>query len=246
MKIKDILTHLETSFPLEKQESWDHSGLQVGNIENECDRVLICLNVDQHTIQQAIDHHCQLIVSHHPFLFHPVKEIDQNTTLGHNIIQLIKHDVTVYSMHTNYDALKMNTKNKKKMGCINIQPVDFTGISRVGQLKESMTLDQLIQKLKQQFNLPYIRICGNKPDLVHTISLCAGSGHDYINEALDVSDVFITGDLTYTHAMDIILRKQGCVIELPHFIEEAFKKDIQSYILIDSIISDESDYFQVL
>ena len=128
MKIKEILTHIEKSFPLEKQESWDHTGLQLGNVEDECQRVLLCLNVDESTIQQAIEHHCELIISHHPFIFHAIQQIDTATIQGNNIKQLILNDISVYSMHTNYDAIRMNSLLLSKMGCKKIQQVDESGI----------------------------------------------------------------------------------------------------------------------
>lgn len=246
MKIRDLLYELEVNFPLDKQEPWDHSGLQLGNIENECDHVLICLNVDENTIQQAIENKCQLIISHHPFLFHSINTIDLTTVQGNNIKELITHDITVYSMHTNYDALRMNEMLLEKIECIHIESIDESGITRVGDFRHDVTFEDLIQKFKNLFQLKYVRVCGTIPKKVKTIALCAGSGHDYIDIALQHADVYITGDLTYSHAMDIILRKDGCVIELPHFIEEAFKEDIIKYLSVNTILAKEFDYFEII
>ena len=246
MKIKEILKNLEMTFPLEKQEPWDHSGLQVGNIENECTNILVCLNVDAATIQQAIEHHCNLIISHHPFLFHPIHTLDFTTIRGNNIKTIVDHNLTVYSMHTNYDALAMNKIILENLGCVNIQTIDTTGILRSGRFLNDLNFNELINKLKTYFNLDRIRYCGIIPENIKTIALCAGSGHDFIQEALAQVDVFITGDLTYTHAMDIIEMKKGCVIELPHFIEEEFKKDIIQYLPEHIVIAKEEDYFKTI
>lgn len=244
MEISYIIHELESKYPLCKQEQWDHSGLQLGNIYNECKGILVCLNVDENTITQAIEHDCNLIISHHPFLFHPVKEIDTTTIRGKNIAQLIKNDITVYSMHTNYDALRMNSMLLEKLGCIYIESVDESGICQMGSFKLGLYFEELISLLKETFNHQHIRVCGKVPTKVKTISLVAGSGHDYMKEALSQSDVFITGDLTYTHAMDIIELKEGCVIELSHFIEEAFKQDIKDLVGDQALLATESDYYR--
>lgn len=247
MKIKEIIESLESLCPLEKQESWDHSGLQIGNIENECQAIMVCLNIDENTIQQAISKNVNLMISHHPFLFHAINTIDFNTKHGNNIKTLIQNDVTVYSMHTNYDSIRMNSIILDNLNCHSIESIEESGIVRKGSLKKELTFNELIQLLKQEFHLNSIRYCGDVPnDRIETITLCAGSGHDYIDLALEHSNVFITGDLTYTHAMDIILRKNGCVIELPHFIEEAFKKDIIQYLPCNAYKANEKDYFTTI
>lgn len=246
MKIKKVLEDLEKSFPLDKQEPWDHSGLQIGNVENECTQILVCLNVDYTTISQAIEHHCNLIISHHPFLFHPLHTIDYTTVRGNNVKTLIHHDITVYSMHTNYDALAMNKVILEMLGCVDVQTLDSTGILRVGTFTYSLSFYELTERLKKYFNLKNIRYCGSVPNHIDRISLCAGSGHEYIQEALNHSDIYITGDLTYSHAMDIIELKRGCVIELPHFIEEIFKKDMIKYLPSNSILANEEDYFSII
>lgn len=246
MKIKTILSQIETHFPLTMQESWDNSGLQVGNVESECERVLVCLNVDYNTIHQAIQHNCQLMISHHPFLFHSVSTIDLGTTKGQDIYQLLTHNIAVYSLHTNYDKLAMNEVILKGLGCDEISLIEGNDILRLGTFKEAMSFDAFIDLLKTHFHLPYLRYCGTACQNISKVALCAGSGHDEIDLALNHADVYLTGDLTYSHAMDIILKKQGCVIELPHFIEEAFKKDISHYLPIEVIMAEEYDYFKTI
>lgn len=249
MKINDILTKLDEMFPLNCQESWDHSGLQLGNTYQDVKKILITLNVDETTIQQAIDSGTNLIISHHPFLFHAVQTIDTSTIFGKNIAQLLNHQICVYSMHTNYDALRMNRLLLEKIGCQMIEAVDNSGILCIGKMPEAIPFDDFLIRLKKTFSLTYLRWCGHDPKMVKKVSFCAGSGHDFMNQALAISDVYVTGDLNYSHAMDIILKSHGAVIDVPHFIEEAFKKDIYEKLSewtdLDVLIADEKDYFHI-
>ena len=244
MKIRDIISNLELHFPLDKQEDWDHSGLQIGNIDNECHKVLTCLNLDKNTLNQAVQNQCNLIITHHPFIFHPVYSIDFNTNKGYIINELIKHNITVYSMHTNYDSLRMNEMLLEKMGCRHIESVSSDGIVRIGDFGLGITFESLIEQLKNVLQVECVRVVGNNNPKIKTISLCAGSGHDYIDEALAHSDVYITGDLTYSHAMNIIDMKEGCVIDIPHFVEQFFKEDIKRYIDCEVCVAQENDYFK--
>lgn len=246
MKINDIFALLEELCPLSLQESWDHSGLQIGNVNKQVENILICLNVDEHTINQAIKNKCNLIISHHPLLFHSIHTIDLNKKHSKNIEKVIKNDICVISLHTNYDKTRMNTILLECLGCLNIKAIDDVGILRVGDLKESLKFNDFIHLLKQTFGLKYIRYVGTKLDLIQKICICAGSGHDEIEKAFEHCDVYITGDLTYTHAMSIIQHEHKLVIELPHFIEEIFKIDISKHLPMKCIIADEEDYFTII
>lgn len=246
MRIKEVLDDLEAIVPLNLAEDWDHSGLQIGNAHHELQGVLLCLNVDAYTIKQAIETNCNLIISHHPFLFNRFNTIDLETTFGQNIEAVLSHHITVYAMHTNYDKVRMNLQLLRKLGCKDVVASEFVGFGILN--KASQPLD-FMEKVKQTFGLAYLRVVGHLPNGIQKISMCAGAGHDFINEALDKSDVYLTGDLTYTHAMDIILRKQGAVIEVPHFIEAFFKEDLGEILTkqyqFRCVQADEKDYFQI-
>src|SRR5690625_1549323 len=82
---------------------WDNAGLQIGSHNNEVKRVMITLDVLEHVVDEAIDQEVNLIVSHHPLLFQPMKQIDTDTPKGRILQKLIQHNITVYSSHTNLD-----------------------------------------------------------------------------------------------------------------------------------------------
>jgi len=103
MKISQILTELENYAPLSLQESFDNSGLQVGDISQEARGILLCLDVTEEVVEEAIALNCNLIISHHPLLFKPLKKLTGKTYIERCVIKACKHDIVVYASHTNMD-----------------------------------------------------------------------------------------------------------------------------------------------
>ena len=103
MRIKDILQTIEQLAPLSLQESYDNSGLQVGDPNREVNGVLVCIDVTENVIDEAISLGCNLIIAHHPIAFRPFKSLTGKTYVERCIIQAIKQDIAIYAAHTNLD-----------------------------------------------------------------------------------------------------------------------------------------------
>ncbi|MDF2455948.1 MAG: hypothetical protein K0R51_1941 [Cytophagaceae bacterium] len=103
MRIQDIIQQLEQWAPKSFQESYDNCGIQAGNGSHELTGVLISLDVTEKVIDEAIQRQCNLIVSHHPLLFKGVKSITGKNDIERCLIKAIKHDITLYAIHTNLD-----------------------------------------------------------------------------------------------------------------------------------------------
>jgi len=104
--IKDIIGFLEDEAPFFLQESYDNSGLQWGDPEQDVKKVLVCLDFTQQSLETAAKENAGLIISHHPPLFKPLKSINTGSGIGELIAGCIKRDICVYSMHTNYDTAR--------------------------------------------------------------------------------------------------------------------------------------------
>ena len=98
-----MLSALERFAPLPLQESWDNAGLQVGLTETEVSGALLCLDVNEKIVDEAIQKGCNLIVSHHPLLFRGLKTISDLTDVQRTVMKAIVHGICVISMHTNID-----------------------------------------------------------------------------------------------------------------------------------------------
>ena len=103
MKISEVVFALERFAPLPLQESYDNAGLQVGLTEVEASGALLCLDVTEEVIDEAVDLGCNLVVSHHPLLFHGLKTVSDRSYVERCVRKAIQNDVTVYSAHTNLD-----------------------------------------------------------------------------------------------------------------------------------------------
>ena len=123
MKLKDICSYLDSAVPLSFQESYDNSGLQVGSPEREISEAMICLDVTEEVIDEAISKKCDLVISHHPLIFNKIKRISDTTFTERIIYKAIKHDVAIYSSHTNLDIFDSGVSRKMadKLGLKNLK-----------------------------------------------------------------------------------------------------------------------------
>jgi len=121
MTIRDIITYLETVAPIGYQESYDNAGLILGNSESNISSALITLDITEAVIDEAIEHGCELIISHHPILFKGLKRINGKTYVERCVIKAIKNDIAIYAAHTNLDSIinGVNSKIGEKIGLIN-------------------------------------------------------------------------------------------------------------------------------
>jgi dinuclear metal center YbgI/SA1388 family protein len=122
MQIKDIINVIETQAPLSIQESFDNAGVQVGNIYAEATGALLCLDVTEAVLDEAIERKCNLVISHHPLIFKPLKSLTGTTYIERCLIKACKNDIVIYSAHTNLDnATKgVNYHLAKKIGLTGI------------------------------------------------------------------------------------------------------------------------------
>ncbi len=102
-KIKDVIAYLETIAPLAHQESYDNCGLLTGSVSSDITGVLITLDCTEEVVQEAINMHCNLIITHHPIIFSGLKKITGKTYVERTIILAIKHEIAIYAIHTNLD-----------------------------------------------------------------------------------------------------------------------------------------------
>ncbi len=123
MKLKEFSSYLDSAVPLSFQESYDNSGLQIGLPDSEITSVLITLDITEDIVDEALAMGCDLIISHHPLIFHGIKKVTGRTFTERIIYKAVKHDIAIYSAHTNLDifsngvsrkmAEKLNLKNIK-------------------------------------------------------------------------------------------------------------------------------------
>lgn len=235
MKLSKIINELELFAPYRLSETdWDNSGLQIGNVEDEIRGILLCLDVNDEIVSYAMDYNLNLILSHHPLIFKGVKSIHYNDYKGKLLIDLIQNKINVFSMHTNLDAATfgVNYALSKLLGFENYSILHITeteentpnpvtyGYGAVGELPNSIHLNELAKHLASQLQTTSLRYCGQPSKEVKKIAICGGSGSSFIKDAVASGvDVYITGDIGHHDAQEAL--EQGlAIIDAGHFDTE--------------------------
>ena len=228
MNLVDIIKYLESLFPKENAYDWDNVGIQVGTLNIEAKRVLVTLDVTKEVVKEAIDKKVNLISSHHPLLFNPLDKIIFDTPRGWIIKNLVKHNITVYSAHTNYDTTDggMNDEFSNLLEMKNVKLLDeIDKIGRYGTI-EKMHIIDFISFLKDKLDIESVKVIGNDDKIVETVGISGGSGSKHMYQAkMRGCDCYLTGDITYHTALDAV--GMGItLIDIGHYAEKIFVKAI--------------------
>ena len=210
MKFKEITDIIEKIAPSFLVEEWDNDGIQIKTSNDDIEKILIALEINEEVIQEAIMKQVGLIITHHPLFFEDVKQINRDTTQGRHACDLIIHGISVYSSHTTFDKA-IGGNNDCLIGMLHLDMTSLVGtgnfqefgIGRLISLKKPMTLEQVRLILMRQLDIPEceIRYIGNKNKEIKIIGVCTGSGASLLEDAIDNKcDLLITGDVKYHDA----------------------------------------------
>ena len=232
MKVKEITNAIEAVAPLYLQESWDNSGMQVGDPDCEVSGVLLCTDVREEIVDEAIERGANMIISHHPLLFRGLKKIVGRSYQERIVAKAIKHDITIYCAHTNMDSTVggVNFKMAEKMGLADLQPlqgpvVDGKWCGVVGTLPAPMPAEAFIRMLKERFGVASVRANELLQREVRRVALCGGAGSFMLADALRAgADAFVTGEMGYHEFFGHEQHIQICVIG--HYESEQYTTEI--------------------
>ena len=223
--IKDIYNYINEIAPYTLQESYDNSGLCVGNGRTEVTKALIALDVTKDIIAEAKQKGAQLIITHHPVIFRALKAIDPETVVG----MLLANGIASVSAHTNFDSALMNDILCKQLEMIPVEHITESGDAPVGcicALEKEMTAKELAKHIQSRLGNVVVRY----NDLDKTAqyqgrkltraAVCSGSGSSFWRDAQAKGcDVLITGDVK--HDVFIDAQNDGfCIIDAGHFHTE--------------------------
>lgn len=224
MEIREVIDKLIEKYPLDLQEEWDNSGLQIGNLDNELSGVLISLDLEDEGVDMAIENNCNLIITHHPYLFNATKSIDFSDQFYSRLEKVVKKDISVFAMHTNLDiaedGLNDNLCKIFKINKTKVLEVDKeVGLGRFGQI-DPIKASDFANIVKDKLNANGLVCYGNMDKYIKTVGVCGGSGSSLFKDALAQGcDLMLTGDVSYHMGMDYANR--GLIIIDPgHFASE--------------------------
>jgi dinuclear metal center YbgI/SA1388 family protein len=236
---REIISQYEKFCPKELSMEGDTVGLQIGTLNKEVKKVLVTLDIRENTVQEAIEHDVDLILTKHAPIFRPLHNLAEDSALTKIVTDLVKYEKSVYVSHTNIDIVEGGL-NDWLLEAIGVKVTGFLhqthtidgksyGIGRVGKIEQdaSITLQGLVEKVNTAFGLQHSRVVAKEPSrTVSTIAICGGSGEKFYKDALRQGvDVYITGDIYYHTAHDMMtLGLQA--IDPGHHIERLFIEKI--------------------
>lgn len=228
----EIIHFLEQFAPLHLAEDWDNVGLLIGRQDKSVKRILTCLTVTPDSVTEAIQQKCDLIVSHHPIPFRPLKKLTDGDTVGQMVLSLIEANISVFSPHTAFDSAKLGINQQWAEGLqlqairplVPQDPGDElgNGAGRMGEVRQPVLLSELVQRTKTLLSVKNLQIVGDQSTTVQKIAIACGAAGSFLENVKQHScDVFILGETNFHTCLEA--QAQGIQLILPgHFASERF------------------------
>ena len=222
MTVKELYERLSERIPEELREPWDNDGLMCSSDDSqEVKRALITLDVTEDIVDYAISHDIDLIVSHHPLIFKPLKSVTEDSHVSRKVIKLIKNDISVMSFHTRADKVEggVNDTLADILGIKDARPFGEGFLGRIGMLEEELTMEDFSYLLKGLLDCDGVKI-SDACIPVQRVAVVGGDGKSYVEEALRIgADTFVSGRIGYN-----VMAEAGemgiNLIEAGHFFTE--------------------------
>lgn len=229
--VQDLCDFLDAFAPPALAADWDNVGLLVGDRTQNIDRVMTCLTVTPDVAREAVRDAVDLLVTHHPLPFKPLKRLTADDPSGRILLDLIRAGTAIYSPHTAFDsaAAGINQQLAAGLGLTNIQPLEPAtgpdlniGTGRFGQLPQAESLGQLAQRLKQFVTAPQVAVVGNLQMTVSRVAVACGSAGEFLDVAIRRGcQVLVTGE-TRLHTCYDAAARGAALLLAGHYASERF------------------------
>lgn len=203
--VADILEFVETLAPRSMKMDWDNVGLLCGSRRTPVTKVLIALDPFEGVCAEAESWGAQLIVTHHPIIFQPLKSVTDETSIGRSIQRLCRSGISAVNAHTNLDCAPggVNDILAEKLGLTNVEVIQPEGehLLRMG-LVEEQPLECFLATVKESLGCAGIRyVDGGKP--VRKVAVGGGACAGEMMDAYFAGcDTFVTSDIKYNQFWD--------------------------------------------
>ena len=244
MNIKSLLSKIDEIIPFVLSETWDNTGLVLGDNDMPVSKICLALDATPEVIDHAAELKCNLLITHHPLIFSPVRTIDTSTFTGAAIRKAIKNDIAIISLHTNWDKSGLNNTLASALRLNNIRTLqpnrkEEERIGVIGELSREQHIDDFLNTVKDSWNLSHVIYHEAKDKkTISSVALCGGAGGELWLDALyENADVFITAEVK-RHQYLAALYKGLSIIEIDHYEMENYslsnlKKLLENTIDID-------------
>lgn len=231
IKLCDIINFLEATFPPEYKEDFDNIGLLAGRKDKDVSKVLLCLDANKNVVKEAIELSAELIITHHPVIFNPVKKVTDDSDFGEMLLSAIENKISIYSAHTNLDSAPGGITDTvcDKLGLVPFGNLEGA-LGRICHAEDGETAKTLCTKIKKEFGVDTLYSTFEKDRAVKTVAVCNGGGGGELPEiAIELgADVYISGDLKHHELGMMKVNDNIDFIEMRHFDSEKIVTEILS------------------
>lgn len=207
--VQNLLDILEEIAPAALARSWDNVGLLLGSPQSRVASALLALDPAAALLAEAAACSAELIITHHPAIFHPLKSLRTDQPGGRFLAAALRAGISVIGCHTNFDAAPGGVSEvlAQALGLLERAPLaaderaPSCGLGRIGLLPKPISADAFLARLKTAVPLPWLLEAGPRPHAVVKAALCGGSGSDLAETALAAgADVFVTAEIKHNVA----------------------------------------------
>lgn len=248
--VSDVLDVIRAAYPESLAEPWDTGiGLTCGDLQDEVDSVVLAVDVDAATVDEAITGGAQVLLTHHPLLFRPVQSVATGSPKGALVHRMIRAGVAHIAAHTNADTAPdgVNVALAQTLGLVDLRPLrphtdlpadpiapdseterrtewEATGSGRVGRLESAMTLRDFTGMVAQRLprTVSGVRAAGDPDRVVRVVAVCGGAGDSYLGSAAaSQADIYVTSDLRHHVVADFVATPGNpAIVEVAHWSGE--------------------------
>ena len=245
MKIKEITDAIERFAPLALQEGYDNAGLVVGDPEREVGRALLAVDVTEEVLAEAEREGCDLVVTHHPIVFHPLKRLNEADYVQRCVARAVRRDIALYACHTNLDSapngMSWRLASELGIGSLHVlapspDKCEGVGFGVVGELPEPMATVEFMRRMQRVLGVRVVRHSDIASPEVRRVAVCTGAGASMIGDARRAgADIYVTADMKYNDFMTP--DKALTVADIGHFESEYCAIQILFDILSKNLIT---------
>lgn len=200
LTVQQVLDFINERAPFETQVAYDNSGLLVGDPAAEVRGIHVALDVTNLVIDEAIENGANLIVTHHPMMFSPIKRLVETDYEARLLCRLIRSGISLIAAHTNLDQAPGGI-NDVLAEAIGLTNVTGEGFLRVGTLPKPMPAAALAASISLRLG-DVVRVMGDGTRIVTSVGMCSGSGSDEWQAAAAMgAEAFLTGEVKHHHAL---------------------------------------------
>ncbi len=255
LRIHEIVSAFEAVAPLALQESYDNSGLIVGDRDAEVTRALLCLDCTEAVVEEAIVKGCDIIIAHHPIVFGGLKRFTGGDYVQRTVIKAIQNNIAIYACHTNLDNVLRRGVNERiaqqlgfdvervlrpiaadfgsfasSGGVVDSEVFRTAGAGILCNLQKPMNVLDFLQHVKERMGAEVVKYTKCDVEVVGKVAICGGAGSFLIGDALRAgADAFITSDVKYHEFFDAQGKMLLC--DIGHYESEKYTIDLFSNIL---------------